>query len=181
MIHKDDWEIVFQWGLIALEKIESNWFERAVRPPWVRLILKNSKWEILVTREHRHEHDSFDYRIPGWKVFDDLASYLAVRENKEALEEWVIAAAKLEAKEEAWIDEISDIEISHISKAWATVDWTLYYVSGTITKQWEQTLTGDEWEHWVEVLFYSSEELLKLMKSWLMLEERSVGVLLKYV
>lgn len=181
MKHAESWEIVYKWRLIALEKIHSNGFERAVRPPWVRLILKNSEWKFLITREHRHEHDEFDYRLAWGKVFDDLESYLELRADSYALSNAALKAARLEAKEEAGVDEIDDLKIDHISKAWATIDWTLYYVSGTITHMSEQNLKDDEDEYGIEILFLSAEEVMDLIKSWAMKEERSIWVLIRYL
>jgi ADP-ribose pyrophosphatase len=174
-------QIDYKWKLIAIEKIADKWFERAVRPPGVRLVLKNTEGKLLVTREHRFEHDDFDYRLPGGKVFDDLDSYLKVRNDEEKLKAAVITAAKLEAKEEAGVDTMKNLQIDHVSKAWATVEWDLYYVSWIITELWEQTLTGDEWEHWVEILFLDEWEMLKLIKSWAMKEDRSIAMMMKYL
>ena len=176
------WEIVYQGKLIALERLSGKWYERAVRPPWVRLILKNNEGKILLTREHRMELDDFDYRLPGGKVFDDLESYLQVRWDEETLETKVIEAAKAEAKEECWIEELQDLKIIHTSKAWATVEWTLYYISWEIvTHSWQQALHGDELVHGIEVGFYTPSEIQTMIREGKMNEERSVAVLSRYI
>jgi hypothetical protein len=75
----------------------------------VRLILKNTDGNILITREHRSEQGGFDYRLPGGKVFDTLAEYLVVRNRSQALETAVFKAALVEAKEEAGIETIENL------------------------------------------------------------------------
>lgn len=49
-------------------------FEKARRAPGVRLIIVKED-KILLTREYRDEIKSFDYRLPGGKVFDKLSDY----------------------------------------------------------------------------------------------------------
>ncbi len=181
MSAEEYWDIIFQWDLIAIEKHSTKWYERAVRPPWVRLILKDKDNKILITREYRSEYKEFDYRLPWGKVFDDLESYLIKRNNKTLLEKSVLMAARIEAKEEAGIDEISDLQIEHISKAWATIDWTLYYVSWNIERTSEQILKDDEREYWIEVLYLTKEEIKKLIQEWKIKEERSVWFLVPYL
>ncbi len=48
---KSLWNIVFRGDLVAVEKHEVKGYERAVRPPGVRLTLQNDKSEILLTSE----------------------------------------------------------------------------------------------------------------------------------
>ena len=93
-----DWEIAFQGKLIAIEKNIKKWYERAVRPPWVRLILTNTEDKYILTKEFRHEQWGFDYRLPGWKVVDSLDEYLQIRYDEENLIHAVYEAAKIEAK-----------------------------------------------------------------------------------
>lgn len=175
------WEIVYQWSLIAIEKHTEKWYERAVRPPWVRLLLKNAEGAILLTKEYRAEQGSFDYRLPGGKVFDTLEEYLEIRGNQTALDTAVLAAAKLEAKEEAGVDQIENLRIFHDSHAGASVEWDLYYVSGKILSMSEQNLWGDELHHGIEVGFYTTPEVLFMIKNGEIQEDRTVGVLCKYL
>lgn len=72
MNSKSSWKILYKEKLVCIEENESRSFERAVRPPGVRALLYNDKGLILLTREFRHETNSFDYRLTGGKVFDDL-------------------------------------------------------------------------------------------------------------
>lgn len=175
------WEIVYKGNLIAIEKHNSKGFERAVRPAGVRLILKNTEGKILLTKEFRHEQGKYDYRLPGGKVFDDLDSYLAVRYESEALNTAVLEAAKLEAKQEAGIDEVQNLSIYLKSVAGASVEWDLYYLTGEIDKIGEQALDGDEREHGIEVGFFSKEEILVMFKNNEISEDRSASVLFRYL
>lgn len=175
------WQITFTWDLFAIEKHSVKWYERAIRPPGVRLLLKNTENKYLLTREFRQEQGTFDYRLPWGKVFDTLSEYLKIRENQIALDEAVLQAAKIEAKEEAGIDEIKFMRIIHQSKAGASVEWDLYYVSGQIVSMSEQNLWGDELIHGIETGFYTTAEILLMIKNWEILEDRTIGVLCKYL
>lgn len=177
----EDWEIVYKGNLIAIEKHTAKGFERAVRPPGVRLILKNKDGKILLTKEFRHEQGKHDYRLPGGKVFDDLDSYLAVRYNTESSDKAVLEAAKVEAKQEAGIDTVSNLSIYSKSVAGASVEWDLYYLTGEIDELGEQELDGDEKEHGIEVAFFSKEEILVMLKNNEISEDRSASVLFRYI
>ncbi len=178
---KNPWEIEYKGNLIAIEKHTEKGFERAVRPPGVRLILKNTDGKILITKEFRSEQGKHDFRLPGGKVFDDLNSYLEVRGNEENLKQAVLNAGNLEAKQEAGIDEIKNLEILSKSVAGASVEWDLYYLTGEILEAGNQDLDGDEKEHGIEVGLYSEEEILEMLKSGQISEDRSVGVLFRYL
>ncbi len=110
-MNNSDWEIIYKGSLIAIEKHVVKGFERAVRPPGVRLILRNADNQVLLTKEFRHEQGKYDYRLPGGKVVDTLDEYLTIREDKERLIEAVLKAAQIEAKQEAGIDHIDDLSI----------------------------------------------------------------------
>ena len=177
----EDWEIVYKGNLIAIEKHIIKGFERAVRPPGVRLILKNKDEQILITKEFRHEQGKHDYRLPGGKVFDDLDSYLAVRHDEALLNNAVIEAAKLEAKQEAGIDQIENLSVFSKSVAGASVEWDLYYLTGNIDQLGKQDLDGDEKDHGIEVSFFSKDQILKMLKNNEISEDRSASVLFRYL
>lgn len=42
------------------------------RPPGVRAIIINENNQILLSKEFRYELNTFDYRLPGGKVFDSI-------------------------------------------------------------------------------------------------------------
>lgn len=174
------WKIIAKWDIIAFEKNEDNGYERAIRSPWVRLILKNSNWKYLITKEFREEQGWFDFRLPGGKVIDSLESYLNIRWDHHKTEKAVLEAAKIEAKEEAWIDEIKNLEIYHRSSCWATIEWDLYYTTWDIVSMSDQDLWWDEVIHGIGVWFYSEQQVLDMIHAWDMKEERSIAVLVKY-
>ena len=175
------WNTIFTWDLFAIEKHSEKRYEKALRPPWVRLLLKNKEGLYLLTKEFRTEAGSFDYRLPWGKVFDTLEDYLLIRWDQKKLDDAVLKAAKTEAKEEAWIDVIQFLRIFHQSKAGASVEWDLYYVSGNILEMSEQALAGDELTHGIEIWFYNRAQILVMIKSWEIQEDRTVGVLCRYL
>lgn len=174
-------EIVFQWKII--EVIHQTVtignkelvFEIARRSPGVRLIICD-KNKILLTREFRKELKWFDYRLPGGKVFNTLVEYT---KHKKNIKKYSLIAAKHECEEETWLI-AQDIQLYHISTAWATIERDLHYY--VITKfishpKWQQL---ELWEN-ITVEWKTKKEVLSLIKKWEMHEDRSVGVLLKYL
>ena len=180
-MNNSDWEIVYKGKLIAIEQNAKKGFERAVRPPGVRLILKNSEGKILLTKEFRHEQGKHDYRLPGGKVFDDLDSYLTVRYDEQVLNNAVIEAARIEAKQEAGIDRIENLSVFSKSVAGASVEWDLYYLTGDIDTIGEQDLHGDEKQHGIEVGFFSKDEIITMLKNNEISEDRSASVLYRFL
>lgn len=180
-MENNQWEIVYRGDLIAIEKHKDKGFERAVRPPGVRLILENNQGKILLTKEFRREHGGFDLRLPGGKVFDTLSEYLEVRGNKEQLKKDVFVAAQRESKEEAGVDEIKNLSLFYTSVAGASVEWDLYYVTGEISSLGAQELSGDEVVHGIEIAFYTKQEVQELISSGALNEDRSIVALAKYI
>ncbi len=64
-------EIVRQPMKIGAKVVD---FEIARRSPGVRMLVVRDG-RILLVKEFRTEHDGFDYRLPGGKVFDSLRDY----------------------------------------------------------------------------------------------------------
>ena len=64
--------VQFEVDIAGKKKI----FETARRAPGVRLIFERDG-KILLSREYRRETASYDYRLPGGKVFDTLAEFKA--------------------------------------------------------------------------------------------------------
>lgn len=178
MTETNPWEIVYKGNLVAVERHSVKGFERAVRPPGVRLILKNPEGKYLMTREYRHEQDRHDVRLPGGKVFDDLDSYLGVRANSEDLLAAAISAASLEAKQETGT-EIANVNLVNKSVCGATVEWDLFYFTADIKSHGDQELDGDEVLHGIEIGYYSAEEIMSMIKSGDISEDRSVAVLIR--
>ena len=173
------WEIVYRGVLFCIEKHKIKGYERAIRPPGTRMILRNSEGKILITKEHRNEIGGVDYRVPGGKVFNYLEEYLQVRGNDEALNKAAKTAGEREALEEAGVRKIEDLEIIKKSTAGATVEWDLYFMRGKISEMGEQELDGDEKDHGIEIGFYNDAQVLQMIKEGKINEERLVAVLMR--
>lgn len=175
------WEIVYHGSLFCIEKHAKKGFERAVRPPGVRLLLTNNEGNILLTHEFRSELGTIDIRLPGGKVFDDLDSFLHVRSDEKKLNEAVMRAAHLEAKQETGVDAMADLSVAHVSTLGASVEWSLYYITGTIVAHGEQALEEDEKERGIAVHFYTKDEIVSLLHDGKIQEERSAQFLSRYL
>jgi 8-oxo-dGTP pyrophosphatase MutT (NUDIX family) len=174
-------QIVWKGAFFAIEKHPTKEWETAVRPPGVRLILHDAQGRILLTEEYRHELARQDYRLPGGKVFEDLDSFLAVRGDDAKLQEAVMHAARLEAKQETGVDEIRDLRLFHRAIAGASVEWDLYYCTGTIVAQSEQELEDDEKERGISVHFFSPADVARMITDGSIAEERTCAVLGRYL
>lgn len=174
-------DIVFQWKIIeVVQQTVKIWDkeqlrEIARRSPGVRLIITDGD-KILLTKEFRKELNGFDYRLPGGKVFDTLVEYNKHREN---IEPYCLVAAKRECEEETWLTP-QDMSLYHISKVWATIERDLYYyviTKYTAHEQGQQLELGED----ISVEWMTREDVLEIIKQWWMKEDRSVGVLMRYL
>jgi 8-oxo-dGTP pyrophosphatase MutT (NUDIX family) len=174
-------EIVFQWKLIeVVQQTVKVWDkellrEIARRSPGVRLIIMDGD-KILLTKEFRRELNQEDYRLPGGKVFDTLVEYTTYRKD---IAPHCLVAAKRECEEETWLIP-QDISLYHISKVGATIERDLYYY--VITKytdheKWQQLDVGEN----ISVEWKTRKEVMEIIKQWWMQEDRSVGVLMRYM
>jgi ADP-ribose pyrophosphatase len=153
-------------------------FEYARRAPGTRIIIiKDNK--ILITKEHRHEHKDYDYRLPGGKVFDSLKEYNLAVSNKTDLIKSATIAAKKECYEEVGII-VNNLDLFKVTKAGATIKWDLYYF---VTSDFKESAKGqnlDEGEvikpHW-----FTFDKVKQLCIHGKMKEYRSVGVLLSFL
>lgn len=152
-------------------------FEKARRAPGVRLIIRRDD-KLLISKEYRHETDSYDYRLPGGKVFDSLKVYLAKLNDESDLETYVLEAARREAHEEAGL-EIEGGEIIYTSVSGATINWDLYYVE---VEDFVDSVDGQELEMGedIDTLWVTSEKLKELIRNGDFSEDRSVGVLYRF-
>lgn len=153
-------------------------FEVARRSPGVRLIIIR-KNKILLTKEFRPELNSFDYRLPGGKVFDTLKEYKQLINKKQNPLDAAKKAAKKECTEETGLIP-KNVKLFQLSKAGLTVEWDLFYFiienfSGNIKNQ---KLEDDE-------IIYPEWKTFKQAKEFCLngkiQEDRSVGVLLKFL
>lgn len=92
-----------------------------------------------------------------------------------------MCAAKLEAKQETGVDEIRDLRIFTRSTAGASIEWDLYYLTGTIAAMGAQELEEDERERGIDVGFYTREQVLEMLRRGDISESRTVGVLFRYL
>ena len=179
------WNLVYKGKLLAIEKHSEKGWERAIRPPGVRLFIEDESGKILLTREFRHEQNDFDFRLPGGKVFDDLSDeFFACRADKNLMNDAVLSACKREAKEEAGIEsENESWNILSKSTLGATVEWDLYYAQMKISDHHigEQDLKEDETEHGIEIAFYTKEEILNIIQDGKIGEERTVAFLMSHI
>ena len=167
---------VFRQKMKAGEKMLE--FEYARRSPGVRLLITDGK-KIFLTKEYRPEIKSYDYRLPGGKVYDKLTEYNAALANKVNIIEAAAVAAKKECVEEAGII-ANSVKHIHTSNCGASVTWDLFYflVNDFKTSEHGQELETGEVIHpdW-----YTLEEVKQMCLSGQVGEDRSVAVLLRYI
>lgn len=182
-----DEKIVFQGNIIEViqqdhdvggEKIVT--FEKARRAPGTRLIFVKDK-KVLLTKEYRSELKDYDYRLPGGKVFNKLTDYNEFLKTGKDIIVLAKEGAMLEASEEVGllVDE-ENLELFHTSICGATVDWTLYYF---VIKNFTEDETGQSLEHGenIEPVWMSFDDAKENCISGKMQEDRSVGVLLRFL
>lgn len=179
-------EIAFQGKIIELihQKMQIGdkemTYEIARRAPGVRLVVVDKEAnKILLTKEYRRESDSWDYRLPGGKVFNKLSDYNAFLEKGGDIMNPVLEAVTREASEEINL-EVRNPKLLHTSYCGATVDWTLYYFEIT---DFEEEESGQELElgEDITINWFTFEEAQQHILDGNMHEDRSVGVLLKYL
>ncbi len=149
-------------------------FEIARRSPGVRAIIV-SNGQILLSREFRTETGNYDYRLPGGKVFDKLEDFRS--HANENLEKYAEDAVIKEVSEEVGLIS-KNPQLIKVSKAGATITWDLYYFLITDFVAEKQHLEDGE-----DITFdwYTPEQVQNLILQDKMSEDRSVGVLLKYI
>lgn len=151
-------------------------FEYARRSPGTRLIIPQGD-KILITKEFRHEVQTYDYRLPGGKVFDTLAQYNdALAANSDILDAARTAAIK-EAHEEAGI-EVLEMDFLHTSICGATVQWDLFYFLVTGFKESGQHLEDGED---ITIEFIDRDRVRAMCLDGSIGEERSAIALLRYL
>ena len=176
-------QVVYQGKIIEViqEKVmygnEERLFESARRSPGTRLIILTPNNKLIITREFRREHNNYDYRLPGGKVFDTLIEYNQALEKGEDISEKAKLAAAKEAREEVGI-EAENLELFTVSKCGVTIDWDLYYfvVNNYKKNQSQELETGED----IKVTEVTPSEAIEICLDGRMQEDRSVAVLLKY-
>lgn len=151
-------------------------FEYARRSPGTRLIIPKEN-TILLTKEFRSELNSYDYRLPGGKVYDSLDEYNNALSSNINIDESAKFAAIKEAKEEAGI-EVKELTLLHKSVCGATVVWDLFYF--VVNEFIESSQNLEEGED-ITFQFVDKEEVKKMCLDGSISEERSALVLLRYL
>ncbi|MCX6824203.1 MAG: NUDIX domain-containing protein [candidate division SR1 bacterium] len=174
-------EIVFQGKIIEVVqqtvKIGDKELLREIakRSPGVRLIITDGD-KILLTKEFRTEVNADDYRLPGGKVFDTLKEY---NEHRDDMEKYALIGVKRECEEETGLIP-QNISLYHVSKVGATVERDLYYyviTKFTAHEPGQQLETGE----YISVEWKTRGEVMEIIKQGGMQEDRSVGVLMRYL
>jgi 8-oxo-dGTP pyrophosphatase MutT (NUDIX family) len=153
-------------------------FEIARRSPGTRIIIEKDN-KILLTKEYRAEQEDFDYRIPGGKVFDALEDYQKALKSKKDINEYAFKAAEKETLEETGII-VQDMTLFHIAKAGATIEWDLFYY---IVKKFKMNPKGQNLEDGevISILWKTFSEVRDMCMDGSIREDRTVGVLLRYM
>lgn len=158
-------------------------FEVARRAPGVRLIIADKDAQkVLLTRERRRELNTYDFRLPGGKVFDTLDQYEAHRKSGGD----IVLAAKVqaitEAREEAGID-ISDLKLIQKSVLGTTVEWDLYIFEAITWQKHEdgQSLKENEVQDIASADSYDYQTVKDMILGGKMKEERVALILLQWI
>lgn len=151
-------------------------FEYARRSPGVRLIIPKDD-TVLITKEFRHELGTYDYRLPGGKVFDTLGEYTEARTTDTNIVDSAKRAAIKEAREEAGI-EAKALDFFHTSVCGATVTWDLYYF---LVREFTETQPHLEDGEDITSEFVNKERARSMCLDGSISEERSALVLLRYL
>lgn len=158
---------------------EIKLFERVKRCPGTRNIVMSKDKKILISREYRHEVNGYDYRLPGGKVFDSLEEYSEFNKSGKDIIEVAKKNAKIELMSEVGIDAKS-FEHFHISICGTTVEWNLIYFIVTdfidLGKRAKHEAGEDITPFWM-----TKQEVINLCLEGKISEDRTVGVLLRYL
>ena len=168
-------EVVHQPRKIGDKRVA---FESARRSPGTRLIIVNEEaGKVILTKEYRTELDSYDYRLPGGKVFDSLDEYNEFLASDKDILEPAVERAKIEAREETGII-AQNVEHLHTSVNGATVTWDLFYF---VIDKWEQAEQELEAGEDIAVEWLTFDQAREVALSGDMHEDRSVAVLLRWL
>jgi ADP-ribose pyrophosphatase YjhB (NUDIX family) len=174
--------ILWEWQIIELISFEvaigekRKMFERARRPPGVRVIMTRDD-RILLSCEYRREQGKYDYRLPGGKVIDTIAEMRAF--DGDIITEATDAAMR-EAREEAGVV-IRHPELIHTSHCGANIEWDLYYFLATDFDETGEHDRDDEGESDLTTAWYTFDEVRSKILAGEMSEDRSVAVILKWM
>ena len=153
-------------------------FEIVRRSPGVRLLVVRDG-NILLVKEFRAEHEGFDYRLPGGKVFDSLKDYKKTLDGGKDILKYAVEAARKECLEETGIS-VKMIEHVHTARCGASVSWDMYYF---LVDDFDEKEDGQNLEDG-EVIYpewKTFDEAKQLCLKGDVKEDRTVGVLLRFL
>lgn len=160
-----------------IRKIKRNMVRR---PPGIRaLIVDKKENKILLSKEFRYELNSWDYRLPGGKVFDSLEEYKKSLKRNDVLEH-VEKTVPKEVLEEIGLI-VKNPKLLKISKDGSGVIWDLYYYEITEYSVSENGPSLEENEIVDGYVWKSFDEIIKLCINHDIHEDRSIAVLLTYI
>jgi 8-oxo-dGTP pyrophosphatase MutT (NUDIX family) len=175
-------DIKYEGRLVEVleRKVESNGkqfvAEITRRPPGTRLIITKGD-QILLTREHRHELNGHDFRLPGGKVFDTIKEYRSAVESGEDMMKVCEKAAAREALEEAGI-RANALKFLHTSICGAAVTWDLlYFLIDDFTEEDQQLEEAED----IKIVWVSRQEAREMCLNGKISEDRSVAILLRFL
>ena len=154
-------------------------YERAVRSPGTRIIItsnKDSEVKILLNKEFRKEHNAWDFRLPGGKVFNTLKEF---NEFTDDINSIAIKACEKEAIEETGLV-VHNLEFFELTKCGATIEWDLYYFTVSCEKDQNIAQVGTEHEEITHHIWVSKTEFLKLVMNKDFKEDRSAPVIIRF-
>lgn len=153
-------------------------FEIARRSPGVRLLIVRDG-KILLVKEFRTEHNGFDYRLPGGKVFDSIKDYKKALDGGKDILKYAVEAARKECLEETGIS-AKRIEHIHTARCGASVSWDMYYflVENFEERDGRQSLEDGEI---IFPVWKTFDEAKQLCLNGDVKEDRTVGVLLRFL
>jgi len=152
-------------------------FEQARRAPGTRLIIVNGDWYILLSKEYRKELDTYDFRLPGGKVFDTLEEYENFLSTNQDIQAAAAQWAQKEAAEEVGV-QTEKMEFFAKSVSGATIVWDLYYFVVREYRQVDQNLEDGED---ISFAFYDRDSVKKMCLDWTIQEDRSAMMLMKFL
>ena len=156
---------------------EIRTFEIVRRGPGTRLIVVDGD-DILMIDEYRYELGAHDLRLPGGKAFDSLDDYRRSRDSGEDLAQIALGAARRELLEETGYA-VDDLEYVDVSRSGSTIEWDLYYFSGSCDRRDQLPQRLDRGEN-IVVQWHPIGEVLAKCLDGTISEDRSVGQLLRF-
>ena len=167
--------------LVHETQADGRVFEIARRAPGVRVVIYNKdEQKILLTKEFRKELQTWDYRLPGGKVFDSLSEYEVFRTSGKNIRDAAKEKALQEIREEAGLM-AADARFFKKSTLGATVEWDLYIFE---VDTWSRHVDGQQLEAGEQVEadnWFTFNEVIEKIMNGEMQEERIALILLQWI